>query len=65
MTRAPRGLSVGPKKMEWVAVVDNAEATLSKMVGRWSDGITPALRAELIRLREPLLSLLIRARLRK
>ena len=62
MSRQPSSL---PKKDEWIAAVDTAEARLVSMVGRWSDGIPAAVRAELREIQAPLLDLLMRAKLRR
>lgn len=50
-----------PTPKELLDALDQAERALSPMIGRWSNGIPGHVRAELIRVRQPVLSLLIRA----
>jgi hypothetical protein len=60
----PREPSTLPRKAELLDAIDTHVTGLDSMIGRWFDAIPAAVRAELRRLREPLETLLIRAKRR-
>ena len=53
-----------PTKRQLITTIDETDLLLAEMVGRWSDGIPAWVRAELMRLRTPVLDVLIQARRR-
>lgn len=50
-----------PTRAELLDVMERTDQALASMVGRWSNGIPGHVRAEMIRVRRPLLRMLIRA----
>lgn len=53
-----------PRKNELLAAIDAAEVALSELLRRWNDGISAEVRSDIYAVHQPLLLLLIRARLR-
>jgi hypothetical protein len=50
-----------PYRPELLDAIEATEEQLSAMIGRWGNGIPGRVRLELIRVRQPLMRLLIRA----
>jgi hypothetical protein len=51
----------GPRRVDLLDALDEAERRLSDMVGRWTNGTPAVLRVELRDIGTPLLRLLLRA----
>jgi hypothetical protein len=62
--RRRSGPSDLPLKAEVVHALDTLEAGITEMVARWHDGIPAPIRAELLRISQPALELLVRLRRR-
>lgn len=62
--RRRSGPSDLPRKGEIVQVLDTLEANLTGMIARWHDGVPAPIRAELLRISQPALELLVLLRRR-